>query len=83
MRNDIVENILFGFVQLDDEHWILNLICLETKIYIYKSKQKKVNVYFLQFLPTLKSNLLIEKKLQKLESNRMELVNKVLEILGV
>ena len=50
-RNDIIENLIFGFMANDVEHKTLNFITLYAKYYIYANKQfNKNDIDFYKFL---------------------------------
>ena len=66
---DIIENIIFGFMDNCEQHTILNMIMYYAKDYIYSVKQYECNnVCFYQFLPRLTFNLEIELKIRMKKS---------------
>ena len=60
-RHDIIENIIFGYMNDDDQHYIINLCILYAKSFIHIQKQSgKKDICFYTFLSILKYKLSIE-----------------------
>ena len=63
-RDDIKQNIIFGFMDNDDDHAVLNFVFIYAKYYIFVLKQdnnNKIELY--NFLPRLSFS--IKKELAK------------------
>ena len=57
-RDDILENVIFGFMNNNTEHSVLNYVCLYAKYYIYTRKQDVIyKIDFYDFLPKLSFSL--------------------------
>ena len=57
-RDDMVENFIFGFNEINIEHWLLNFIIQQAKFYIYNKKQfESQRTDFYDFLPRSKTNI--------------------------
>ena len=51
-RDDFCENIIFGFMELNLQHMILNFIVIYAKYFIFCCRQKEnIEVDFYKFLP--------------------------------
>jgi hypothetical protein len=64
-RTDLLENIVFGFNNTENEYIALNIILLHAKFFIYKQKQDSSRICFYEFLPMLKQKMYIECKILK------------------
>ena len=64
----MIENLLFGYMNDDAQHCILNVITYYAKHYIYCEKQKeRPDICFYRFLPYLVNNM--EKEQKSLNKN--------------
>ena len=62
-RDDMIENLLFGYMDDNTQHWLLNVITCHAK-HIYCEKQKEQpDICFYRFLPKLASDIEREQKI--------------------
>jgi hypothetical protein len=78
-REELRENLLFGFLNIDNWYRVLNFVIVYAKWYIYKSKLVNNNVYLTVFLKDLKLNIKNEINIQKLYYSN-KIINEFVEL---
>jgi hypothetical protein len=76
LRDDLFENIIFGFKNVDIVFVCLNYIILLGKYFIYVKRNKEENnICFFEYLSYLKWNLIIEREVCKRKKDKTKLAN--------
>ena len=77
-RNDIVENIIFGFMDMNEEHMTVNFVFLYAKYFIYTMKQNdNCQIDFYKFLPYLSYAIYRELKIINKSAKKISQLSKL------